>query len=147
MPTPSNPWGIPPQQARALDCLVLAGAPEPGTKMYGGNYGAFCNLVQRALTRIPGQHRLHKLIAWRDHRGLMQGNTPPATVVRFGVTDKQAQVLGMWCDGFSQRDIATALGVSRSVVYSRLCHGRARLPGERDGQKQAAWRRACTPGN
>lgn len=138
-----NPWGIPERQARALDCLVLAGTPEVGAEMFGGSYREFIGLTQRALDHIPLVARMHKLMAWRDHRGLIVP-WPDATVVRFGVTDQHAEVLDLWCAGKSTREIAAVLGITGQAVFGRLRTAKAKLPGERDGQKQAAWRRECS---
>lgn len=83
MPAASNPWGLRARHAHALDCYVLAGDRQAAAKMFGVTEREFSGIVRRALEKIPGEQRLHKLIAWRDHRCLLPDAVPPATVARY----------------------------------------------------------------
>lgn len=55
--------------------------------------------------------------------------------------------MDLWCEGLKYRDISAMLGITLAAVGYRMKAARAKIPGEREGQKQAAWRRECTPGS
>ena len=138
-----NPWGISPGAAKVLDAYVLHGsAPVPGI-----NQDTLASTVHRALSRMPEAPRLHRLMWWRDYRGLVPSPEWPALppAIPFGLTERQAQVWDLLVEGANQADIAADLGLRHSTVHGLIERGARLIPGEREGNKQAAWRRArCT---
>ncbi len=138
-----NPWGISPGAAKVLDAYVLHGsAPVPGI-----NPDTLASTVHRALSRMPEAPRLHRLMWWRDYRGLVPSPEWPALppAIPFGLTERQAQAWDLLVEGADVEDVAVALGLRMSAAHGLIARGARLIPGEREGNKQAARRRArCT---
>jgi hypothetical protein len=67
---PRLPFGVTANQARALDAVVRYGSNVAASQAIGISSASVDDSVQYACKRIPGAHRLAKLIAWAVARGL-----------------------------------------------------------------------------
>ena len=67
---PSLPYGVTANQARALDAVVTHGDYSAAAVALGLTHYSIRDAVTLAYRRIPGAHRLAKLIAWARAREL-----------------------------------------------------------------------------
>ena len=67
---PSLPYGVTANQARALDAVVTHGDYSAAAVALGLTHYSIRDAVTLAYRRIPGPHRLAKLIAWARARDL-----------------------------------------------------------------------------
>ena len=153
MPQPivDNPWGIKHRRALALDAYVLTGSTEAAAQLLNTTDRSLMALVSRALDQMPPAPRLHRVLWWRDFRGLVTSPAWPeaaaSTTRTFGLTGRQAEVWDAWCAGADEDEMARQFGISRASVKSAIRAGGYKIPGERMGNKQAAWKRARECGN
>lgn len=141
-----NPWGLTQKQVKVMDLTVQLGDQYAVAKHLGMEQRAVSALRDRACENI-GLPFVHAVIAWREHRKLVPDLKVPTKANPFGLTDQQRAVWELRIQGLSYRQIAERTGVLETTVGSILSRARNLIPGEREGQKQAAWRRACTPGD
>ncbi len=66
-----NPWGITPGQSGVLDALIVHGSNKAVAIALGISLKSVEVQVSAATKRMPHGPRLHKLIMWRDFRGLV----------------------------------------------------------------------------
>jgi hypothetical protein len=71
-----NPWGITPGQAGVLDALIVHGSNKAAAIALGLTLKSVEMQVSAATRRMPHGPRLHKLMRWRDFRGLVQELKP-----------------------------------------------------------------------
>jgi DNA-binding CsgD family transcriptional regulator len=138
-----NPWGISPVGSATLDAYIKTGSYAEVAKTFGIKYHTVSTRVERALEKIDGECALHKLIHWRDFRGLV----PPLVIdsgdiLLFGVTPKQARHLDAAASGKTFERIASESGETSRQVYDSIRRAFRKIPAEHDGQRLAVWRRA-----
>lgn len=145
-PTPNvaNPWGVTRWQARALDAYLVGGTIEAASQSTGIAYKPMSELIMRGLRQIPGNHRLHKIMHWRDLRGALPTEIEPHQAAKhaapFGVTDKQAEALDIWYQHGKLSIVAIALGLSSDAsAWSRITLGERKIPGDTHEHKRNAW--------
>lgn len=68
---PSLPYGVTPNQAAALDAVILHGTDSAAARCLGIVADSVSERVRLASKKIPGPHRLAKLIAWARARNLL----------------------------------------------------------------------------
>lgn len=66
----SLPFGVTANQARVLDAIVMYGDNSAAALAIGITHHSVRDSASLAVRRIPGPHRLAKLIAWAVARGL-----------------------------------------------------------------------------
>lgn len=71
-----NPWGVTPGEAGVLDALIVHGSNKGAAIALGLTLKTVEILVSKGTQRLPHGPRLHKLLRWRDFRGLMQELKP-----------------------------------------------------------------------
>ncbi len=140
-PSRPNPWGVSPWQAEAIDHLLIEGNVNAAAKSLGLHHRNAGETINRGLDKIPGTHRLHKLMIWRDFRSLLPSDIPPGSEDSppFGVTPKQARAMDLYYEAGKLAPVAHELGLSESSAYSRVIHGEIKVPGATRGEKRANW--------
>lgn len=136
-----NPWGIRPRAVQVLDAYVIHGS----SHVPGINQNTVVTTVERALKLMPDAPRLHKLMMWRDYRGLVPSPSEwpqPPVPIPFGLTERQAQAWDLYVSGMDEFEIGQELGIRTCNAITLLRRGGLCIPGDRDGVKQAAWKRA-----
>lgn len=143
LPPIANPWGITPLGAATLDDYVKTGDYSEVARIHGVDYHCAQTRVIRSLEKIDGDCHLHKVIHWRDFRGLVPKLVIEAEdVCLFGVTPKQAKQLDAIAGGKSFERIADETGETRRQVYDSVKRAFRKIPAEHAGQCIAVWRRA-----
>lgn len=151
MPQPivDNPWGLTPRAIEALDAYVTHGGSAEAARHLGRDAHALEAMVCRSLDQLPPAPRLHRLMWWREYRGLvpMPEWPPMPESAPYGLSVRQARVWDLYAEGASVAEIAERLDVSPGTVHGHIKVGALKIPGERMGNKQAAWKRARACGN
>ncbi len=141
LPGIPNPWGIKARGAAMLDAFVLTDDYKELAAQFGVDYHTAAMCVLRALEKIDGRSKLHKLIRWRDFRGLLPATSfPPPKTNPFGTTDLQARAIDMSAAGLPHSLIAERMGRSLKSVSDHIRQGLAKVPGTTTAQRMAAWR-------
>ncbi len=141
LPNIPNPWGIKARGAAMLDAFVLTDDYKELATQFGVDYHTAAMCVLRALEKIDGRSKLHKLIRWRDFRGLLPAASfPPPKTNPFWTTGLQARAIDLSIAGLSHVDIAYRMGRSTKSVSDHIRQGLAKVPGTTTAQRMAAWR-------
>lgn len=141
-PIVPNPWGINRRGAALLDRYIGIGDMSKAAAALGYKYSTAATGLERALKKIPGSCRLHKLIYWRDFRGLLPPSSrpPPSSANPFGTTNFQARSIDLFASGLSFTQVADKIGKSTRSEYDHLRAGLLKVPGDTTAQRLAAWR-------
>ena len=140
-PIVPNPWGINRRGAALLDRYIEIGDMAKTAAALGYKYGTATTALDRALEKIPGSCKLHKLIYWRDFRGLVPSSSVrPSSANPFGTTGLQAMAIDLSIAGFPHAKIAEQMGRSTRSVSDHIRQGLAKVPGGTHAQRLAAWR-------
>lgn len=67
---PSLPYRLTQMQAEALDAIITHGDESAAARSIGVHKASMNDRAQKAYRKIPGPHRLAKLILWARARGL-----------------------------------------------------------------------------
>lgn len=130
-------------QIELLDLLVTHGSVPAVVAHLGTEHRHVTCTCNRICERL-NMPLLHVIIAWAEHRGIKTPRLPPPHP--FQLTDAERRAWEMRMYGSTYDQIAEAIHCHRGTAYELVKRAGAKIPGEREGQKQAAWRRACTPG-
>lgn len=141
-----NPWGLTQKQVKVMDLLVMLGDQHAVAQQLGVDHRTVSAFRDRACERL-GLPLLHAVMAWRDYRGLKPAVRPAQPAIPYDLTPDQRTVWEMSMQGLRIKQIAEAMGVNYDRASNLINAARIKIPGEREGQKQAAWRRACSPGD
>ena len=132
-----------PRQREVLDLLVQLGSASAVAKHLGVEHRTITGMCERACD-ILGMPFLQAVIAWAEYRSIKTPRIRPANP--FDLSDRQRRAWEMRIEGLTYAQIGEAMGCKMQVAFDLVSRARGKIPGEREGQKQAAWRRACTPG-
>lgn len=142
LPDVPNPWEIKKRGAAVLDHYVRLGDMNKVAALMGHTYSTATMVLHRALEKIPGDCKLHKLIYWRDFRGLVPPLKPGKAYGVFGLTAHQTRLMELTSEGRRQAEIAAELGISIRTVGSLMSRTYKKIPGDHNGQKLRNWRLA-----
>lgn len=141
-PIVPNPWGINRRGAALLDRYIEIGDMAKTAAALGYKYGTATTALDRALEKIPGSCKLHKLIYWRDFRGLVPpASRPPPGANPFGATDLQTKAIDLFVSGLSFAQVAERIGKTTRSANGNIHAGLLKAPGDTTAQRIAAWRR------
>lgn len=135
-----NPWGLSALQASALDVYLQLGDHQSVAELMGRSKATVANLISYGLAKIPGQHRLHRLMVWRDFRKALPSPAfRPVEIIPFGVTPRQARMMDLFYENGSCELTAQAIGSSPTNVSEIVRRGERSVPGATRGEKRANW--------